>query len=86
MSDGDKKKTVSISKLEKLSSEELLARIKEKDVKIKEKSDYYNKLHQLNLARLMSYKQYKLEDAKACTDILNKRKTIPVVMEKKVTT
>lgn len=87
MNESDKKiKKVSLPKLEKLSNEELTARIKAKDVRIKEKLDYYNKLHSLNLARLATYRKYKEDDARACAEVLNKRKNAPAVIEKKVIT
>lgn len=79
MNEIDKKiKKVNLIRLEKLSNEELVERIKQKEIRIKEKLQYYENLHQLNLARLAAYKKYRDEDAKACSEVLNKRKSTPV--------
>lgn len=84
MSETQKKiKKVSLTKLEKLTDQELLERIKEKEIRIKEKQDYYDLLNKLNLDRLAAYKKYREEDTRACQTILNKRKN-PQPVEKKV--
>ncbi|MBI2521552.1 MAG: hypothetical protein HYV97_14135 [Bdellovibrio sp.] len=66
-------KTVNLTKLKSLNNQQLEERIKEIPIKIKNKQDYYSKMHQTNLERLKIYVAYKREEEAACKKMLADR-------------
>lgn len=75
-------KRVNLAKLNLLTNEQLLERIKEIPIKIKSKQDYYAKLNQTNQERLKVYISHKREDEATCKKILSERQK-PAASEKK---